>query len=144
MSQVSDSEPLRPRTGAADPTSDLDEPASQEPSRAGDDFAWLYRQDGSAAGVTGADPRTLVLPLDSQASNVSSHQPVPLPPPSAPRGRNPMIIMIVILLCLTAGAITGIALLLRSDSGTATAGSAESSVEAPRPLTRLSLNRWDP
>jgi hypothetical protein len=70
-----------------------------------------------------------VLPLDSQ-SNVSSHQPVPLPPPSAPRGRNPMIIMIVILLCLTAGAIAGIALLLRPDSGTATAGSAESSVES--------------
>jgi hypothetical protein len=41
-----------------------------------------------------------------------------------------MIIMIVILLCLTAGAIAGIALLLRSDSGTATAGSAESSVES--------------
>jgi hypothetical protein len=130
MSQVSDSEPLRPPTGAADPTGDLDEPAPHEPSRAGDDFAWLYRQDGSAPGVTGGDPLTLVLPLDSQPSYVSSHQPVPLmPPPSVPRGRNPMVIMIVILLCLTTGAITGIALLLQSDFGTATPGSAQSSVE---------------
>ncbi len=130
MSQVSGSEPLRPSTGAADPTGDLDEPAPHEPSRAGDDFAWLYRQDGSAPGVTGGEPLTLVLPLDSQPSYVSSHQPVPpMPPPSAPRGRNPMVIMIVILLCLTTGAITGIALLLQSDFGTATPGSAQSSVE---------------
>jgi hypothetical protein len=101
-------------------------PTSDVPS-AGDDFAWLYRQDASASGVTGADPRTLVLPLDSQSSYVFSHQPFAAPPPAAPRNRNPMIIMIVILLCLTAGAITGIALLLRSDSET-TPGSAESSV----------------
>jgi len=40
-----------------------------------------------------------------------------------------MVIMIVILLCLTTGAITGIALLLQSDFGTATPASAQSSVE---------------
>jgi hypothetical protein len=102
------------------------EPTSDVPS-AGDDFAWLYRQDASASGVTGADPRTLVLPLDSHPY-ASSDQPAAAAPLSAPRHRNPMIIMIVILLCLTAGAITGIALLLRSDSGTTTPGSAESGV----------------
>lgn len=153
MSQVSGCEPLRPRMGAADLTSDPDrdapvqsehrwsspdpgtvspqsqhhEPTSDVPS-VGDDFAWLYRQDASASVVTGGDPRTLVLPLDSQPSYVSSDQPVTAPTPSAPHGRNPMIIMSVILLCLTAGAITGIALLLRSDSGTTTPSSAESSV----------------
>jgi hypothetical protein len=129
MSHVSGSEPLRPPTGPAHPTGDPDEPSPPGPSRAGDDFAWLYRQDGSAPSVTGGDPLTLVLPLDAQPSDVSSHRPVAAPTPSVPRGRNPMIIMIVILLCLTAGAITGIALLLQSDSRTATAGAAESSAE---------------
>jgi hypothetical protein len=115
MSQVSGSEPSP------------NEPASVTPDGASDDFAWLYRQDATASGVTGGDPLTLVLPLDSQPPYAPSGQPVPAPPPPSPR-RNPMIIMIVILLCLTAGAITGIALLLRSDSGTTTPGSAESGV----------------
>jgi hypothetical protein len=153
MSQVSGSEPLRPRSGPADSTGDPGRGAPGEseyrsssadqdtlrpqphhhdsaphvPSRAGDDFAWLYRQDASASGVTGGDPRTLVLPPESQSSYVPRRQPLPAPPPSPPRGRNPMIIMIVILLCLTAGAVTGIALLLQSDSGTADPGSGGSS-----------------
>lgn len=129
MSQVSGSDPVRPLTGAADSTGDPDELAPHVPSHTGDDFAWLYRQDASASGVTDGDPRTLVLPLESLPAYVSSHHPVPAPPPTAPRSRNPMIIMIVILLCLTVGAVTGIALLLQSDAGTATPGPGESSVE---------------
>jgi hypothetical protein len=127
MSQVSGNEPMRRSTGAADSTGDPDEPATHVPSRAGADFAWLYRQDASASGVTEGDPRTLVLPLESLPSYVSSHHPVPAPPPSVPRDRNPMIIMIVILLFLTVGAVTGIALLLQSDSPAP--GLGESSVE---------------
>jgi hypothetical protein len=160
MSQVSGSEPLRPLTGVPDPTGDPgrgdptesdhrmssadpgtlgpqpehDEPASGVPDRAEDDFAWLYRKDGSASGVTaGGDPRTLMLPLDSQPLYAHSQQPVPTPPPSAPRGRNPMIIMIGMLLFLTAGAVTGLVLLLQSNSPTAASGSGESNVEKAAP-----------
>ena len=115
MSQVSGSEPSP------------NEPASVTPDGASDDFAWLYRQDATASGVTGGDPLTLVLPLDSQPPYARSDQPVPAAPPPSPR-RNPMIIMIVILLCLTAGAVIGIALLLPSDSRTVAPGSGESSV----------------
>jgi hypothetical protein len=89
MSQVSGSEPSP------------NEPPSV-PVGAADDFAWLYRQDATASGVTGGDPLTLVLPLDSHRPYAPSDQPVPAPPPPHPR-RNPMIIMIVILLCLAAG-----------------------------------------
>jgi hypothetical protein len=111
MSQVSGNEPSQ------------NEPASGEPKSVGDDFAWLYRRDDYASGVTGGDPRTLLLPLDPAPPSLPSGQPVPAPP----SGRNPMIIMIVILLCLTVGAVGGIALVLRPDSRPAAAGSAEPS-----------------
>jgi hypothetical protein len=117
MSQMSGSEPSQ------------NEPASGGPKAVGDDFAWLYRRDEYAAGVTGGDPQTLLLPLDSPPSSLPSNQPVPAPP----RGRNPMIIMIVILLCLTLGAVAGIALLLHPDSRTAASGSAEASVNEAAP-----------
>jgi hypothetical protein len=120
MSQVSGNEPSQ------------NEPASDEPKAVGDDFAWLYRRDEYAPGVTGGDPRTLLLPLDPALSSLPSGQPVPAPP----SGRNPVIIMIVILLCLTAGAVAGIALLLRPDSRPAASGSAEPSgkkAAAPAP-----------
>jgi hypothetical protein len=153
MSPVSGGEPLHPMAasgptddpGGGEPTesrhhpfsADQDTlpqprraaPAPDSSKRAGDDFAWLYRQDTSTSGVASGDPRTLLLPLDSQPSYVPSTQPAPAPLPSARRGRNPMVIMIVILLCLTTGAISGIALLLQSDFGTATPSSAQSSVE---------------
>jgi hypothetical protein len=111
MSQVSGNEPSQ------------HEPASGEPKAVGDDFAWLYRRDEYAPGVTSGDPRTLLLPLDPAPPSLPSGQPVPVPP----SGRNPMIIMIVILLCLTVGAVAGIALMLRPDSRLAAAGSAEPS-----------------
>jgi hypothetical protein len=111
MSQVSGNEPSQ------------HEPASGEPKAVGDDFAWLYRRDEYAPGVTSGDPRTLLLPLDPAPPSLPSGQPVPAPP----SGRNPMIIMIVILLCLTVGAVAGIALMLRPDSRPAAAGSAEPS-----------------
>jgi hypothetical protein len=117
MSQMSGSEPSQ------------NEPASGGPKAVGDDFAWLYRRDEYAAGVTGGDPQTLLLPLDSPPSSLPSNQRVPAPP----RGRNPMIIMIVILLCLTLGAVAGIALLLHPDSRTAASGSAEASVNEAAP-----------
>ena len=72
------------------------------PEGGADDFAWLYRQDATALGVTGGDPLTLVLPPDSHPPYAPSDQPVRAPLPPHPR-RNPMIIMIVILLCLAAG-----------------------------------------
>jgi hypothetical protein len=125
MSQVSDNEPSQ------------NEPASGEPKAVGDDFAWLYRRDEYAPsqyapGVAGGDPRTLLLPLELPPPSLPSVQPVPAPP----SGRNPMIIMIVILLCLTVGAVTGIALLLHPDSRPAASGSAEPSgkkAAAPAP-----------
>jgi hypothetical protein len=117
MSQMSGSEPSQ------------NEPASGGPKAVGDDFAWLYRRDEYAAGVTGGDPQTLLLPLDSPPSSLPSNQRVPAPP----RGRNPMIIIIVILLCLTLGAVAGIALLLHPDSRTAASGSAEASVNEAAP-----------
>jgi hypothetical protein len=120
MSQVSGNEPSQ------------NEPASDEPKAVGDDFAWLYRRDEYAPGVTGGDPRTLLLPMDPALSSLPSGQPVPAPP----SGRNPVIIMIVILLCLTAGAVAGIALLLSPDSRPAASGSAEPSgkkAAAPAP-----------
>ena len=86
-------------------------PAPDLSKRAGDDFAWLYRQDTSTSGVASGDPRTLLLPLDARPPYPSGYPPVPPPAPS-PRGRNPAVIMIVILLCLTVGAVAGMALLL--------------------------------
>jgi hypothetical protein len=154
MSPVSGGEPLHPMAafgptddpGGGEPTKSrhqsfsadqdtLPQPRHYGPTpnwskRAGDDFAWLYRQDTATSRVASGDPRTLLLPLDAHPSYPSSYPPVPVPPPSAPRSRNPMILMIVILLCLTAGAVTGIALLLQSGSGTAGPGSGESSVES--------------
>jgi hypothetical protein len=104
------------------------EPAPDLSKRAGDDFAWLYRQDTSR-GVPSGDPRTLLLPLDAHPSYPSSYPPVQAPPHSSPRGRNPAIIMIVILLCLTIGAVAGMALLLQSDRRISAPGSAESSTQ---------------
>jgi hypothetical protein len=117
MSQMSGSEPSQ------------NEPASGGPKAVGDDFAWLYRRDEYAAGVTGGDPQTLLLPVELPPSSLPSNQPVPAPP----RGRNPMIIMIVILLCLTLGAVAGIAFLLHPDSRTAASGSAEASANEAAP-----------
>ena len=112
MSQASGSEPSQ------------NEPASDAPQAVGDDFAWLYRRDSYAPGITGGgDPRTLLLPLDSPPPSPPSDLPAPAPAP--PGGRNPMIIMIVILLCLTVGAVAGMALLLHPASRTAASGSAE-------------------
>ena len=93
------------------------------------DFAWLYRQDTSTSGVASGDPRTLLLPLDARPSYPSGYPPVPAPPPTSPRGRNPAVIMIVILLCLTVGAVAGMALLLQSDWRTSTPASGESSAQ---------------
>ena len=94
------------------------EPAPDWSKRAGEDFAWLYRQDTSTARSKRRRADTSAA-AGCGSSYLSSYPPVPVPPPSAPRSRNPMIFMIVILLCLTAGAVTGIALLLQSGSGTA-------------------------
>jgi hypothetical protein len=134
MSQRSGGEPSRPmgrfdRGSIAHPTesgygsssedADTLRPQPSEPARlasrgVGDDFAWLYRHDLSASGVTGGEHQTLLLPLDSHPSHPSSHQQiqVALPPP---RSRNPVIIMIVLLLCLTTAAVAGLGLLLGSD-----------------------------
>jgi hypothetical protein len=113
MSQVSGGEPSQ------------HESASGEPKAVGDDFAWLYRRDSYAPGVIVGDPRTLLLPLDPPPSPLPSAQPVPAPP----SGRNPMIIMIVILLCLTVGAVAGIAVLLQPGSRPAASGSTQPSGE---------------
>jgi hypothetical protein len=127
---------------SADPDT-LPQPRHHEPpelpKRAGDDFAWLYRRDTSTLGVAGSDPRTLLLPLDAHPSYQSSYPSVPAPPPPAPRLRDPAVLMIVILLCLTVGAVAGMALLLQADWRTSVPGSGESSVqqaassEAPQP-----------
>ena len=133
MSPVSGGEPLHPMA-AFGPTDDprrwgtdqveapiileadqdtLPQPRHSGPTRnwstrAGDGFAWLYRWDTATS-------RSKRRPADTSAAAgcaslvSSSYPPVPVPPPSAPRSRNPMILMIVILLCLTAGAVTGIA-----------------------------------
>ena len=151
MSPVSGGEPLHPMAafgptghpGTTDPTAlghrlsleDADtlrpqpwhhELAAAVSKGTADDFAWLYRRDTSASGVASGDPRTLLLPLDSPPAR---QQPVPVPPPAPPRRRNPVIIMIVILLCLTVGALAGIALLLQSDWGISAPGSGESSAQ---------------
>jgi hypothetical protein len=99
------------------------EPKSGQPKAVEDDFDWLYRRDGYGAGVAGGDPRTLLLPLDPPTSSLPSGQPAPAPP----SGRNPVIIMIVILVCLTIGAVTGIVLLLHPDSRPAASHSPEAS-----------------
>ena len=153
MSPVSGGEPLHPMAasgptddpGGGEPTAlrqhsfteDPDtlpqprhnEPAPNSSKRAGDDFAWLYRQDASTSGVASGDPGTLLLPLDAHPSYPSSYPPVPAPPPPSPRGRNPAIIMVVILLCLTVGAVAGMALLLQSEWRTSAPGSGESSAQ---------------
>ena len=105
------------------------EPAPDLSKRAGDDFAWLYRQDTSNSGIASGDPRTLLLPLDAHPSYPSSYPLVPAPPHPSPRGRNPAILMIVILLCLTIGAVAGMALLLQSDWRISAPGSGESSAQ---------------
>src|SRR5215216_2742439 len=139
MSQPSVAEPPPPMgvfdrgsIGSLSEDADTLRPQPREPapvtSQAGaDDFAWLYRCDVSAFGVTGGDPRTLLLRLDSAPSHPSSYQQVPvaLPPP---RSRNPVIIMIVLLLCLTTAAVAGLGLLLRSDWRIAAPASGASSV----------------
>ena len=98
------------------------------------DIAWLYRYDASASGVASGDNRTLLLPLDSHPSHPSGYQQVPPPPlPAPPQSRNPLIIMIVLLLGLTAGAVTGLALVLRSDWRIAAPSSGTSSVDKAAP-----------
>jgi Tfp pilus assembly protein PilX len=153
MSPVSGGEPLHPMTtfgptddpGGGEPTElrhhsfsadpdTLPQPRHHEPAphlskRAGDDFAWLYRQDTSNSGIASGDPRTLLLPLDAHPSYPSSYPLVPAPPHPSSRGRNPAIIMIVILLCLTIGAVAGMALLLQSDWRISAPGSGESSAQ---------------
>jgi hypothetical protein len=156
MSQVSPGEPLRPMGAAGltgNPGSSTDPPALEHRSSSEDadtlrpqpphhepapvvskgaaaDFAWLYRHDTSASDVASGDSRTLLLSLDSHPS---SYQPAPVPPPAPPRRRNPVIIMIVILLCLTAGAVAGIALLLQSDWRISAPVSGEPSVNEAAP-----------
>jgi hypothetical protein len=110
------------------------EPAPLASRGRADDIAWLYRADASASGVANGDHRTLLLPLDSHPSHPSGYQQVPAPPLSQPpRSRNPVIIMIVLLLCLTAGAVAGLALVLGSDWRIAAPGSGASSVEKAAP-----------
>ena len=111
MSQMSGNEPS------------ASEPKSGEPKAVGEDFDWLYRRDEYGAGLAGGDPRTLLLPLDPPPTSLPNSQPAPAPP----RGRNPMIIMSAILLCLTIGAVAGIVLLLHPDSRPATSRSADAS-----------------
>jgi hypothetical protein len=150
MSQPSGGEPSRPTGtfgpgsiasptesayGSASEDADTLRPQSRQlapvASRgAGDDFAWLYRYDASASGVTGGDHGTLLLPLDSHPSHPYQQVPAALPPP---RSRNPVIIMIVLLLCLTTAAVAGFGLLLRSDWRIAAPGSGASSVAEAAP-----------
>lgn len=68
------------------------------------DLDWLYRQDKPASGH-GGGPQTLLLPP-------------PTTPASRPATRGPVIIMIVLLLCLTVGAVAGMVLLLQPQSRT--------------------------
>jgi hypothetical protein len=125
MSQVPGGEPSQ------------DESASGEPKVVGDDFAWLYRRDEYAPGVAGSDPRTLLLPLDPPPLALPSAQPVPAPR----RGRNPMIIMIVVLLCLTVGAVAGMALLLHPAPRPAASSSAEPNVKKAAPSAASSFGQ---
>jgi hypothetical protein len=126
-SSSEDADTLRPRRQHS-------EPAPEAARGVADDLAWLYRYDASASGVASGDHRTLLLALDSHPSHPPGYRQVlapPLPPPS--RSRNPVIIMIVLLLCLTAGAVAGLALVLRSDWRIAAPGSGASSVEKAAP-----------
>jgi hypothetical protein len=113
------------------------EPASRGVA---DDIAWLYRYDGPASGIANGDNRTLLLPPASHPWHSSGRQQLseaPLPPP---RSRNPLIIMIVLLLCITAGAVAGLALVLRSDWRIAAPSSATSVKEAaPSAAPQVSL-----
>jgi hypothetical protein len=158
MSQLS-GEPLRP-LGASHPTGDSGsiadlsesghrsssedadtlrpqrqhgEPAPGASRDVAENIAWLYRHDGSAPGVTSGGHQTLLLPLDSRPSRPTSYQQVPAPPLPPPRSRNPVIIMIVLLLCLTAGAVAGLAFVLRSDWRITAPGSGASSAEKAAP-----------
>jgi hypothetical protein len=79
----------------------------------GADLAWLYRQNAPDSRPAGDEPRTLLLPMPS----------TPQPRSAA---RVPMIILIVLLLCLTLGAVAGMILLLKSDSRAAAPGFGES------------------
>jgi hypothetical protein len=125
-SSSEDADTLRPRRQHP-------QPAPEASRGVADGIAWLYRYDAPASGVASGDHRTLLLPLDSHPSHPSGYQQVPaaLPPPR--RSRNPVIIMIVLLLCLTAGAVAGLALVLRSDWRIAGPGSGASSVEEGAP-----------
>lgn len=93
-------------------------PGSERDGRAAD-LAWLYRQNTPDSGVAGGEPRTLLLPM-------------PTAPPSRSAARIPVIILIVLLLCLTVGAVAGMVLLLQPDSRAAAPGFGESaSSEGP-------------
>jgi Tfp pilus assembly protein PilX len=153
MSPASGGEPLHPMAafgptddpGGGEPTESrlhsfledpdtLPQPRHNEPApnlskRAGDDFAWLYRQDTSTSGVASGNQLTLLLPPDAHPSYPSSYPHVPASPPPSPRRRNPAIIMVVILLCLTIGAVAGMALLLQSELRISAPGSGESSAQ---------------
>ena len=106
------------------------EPAPNLSKRAGDDFAWLYRQRHFHFRRSKRRPAdtSAAAGCASLVSRQSSACPS-TPARAAPRGRNPAIIMIVILLCLTVGAVAGMALLLQSDWRISAPGSGESSAQ---------------
>jgi hypothetical protein len=87
-------------------------PGSERDGR-GADLAWLYRENTPDSGITGGEPRTLLLPM-------------PTASPQRSAARVPMTILIVLLLCLTVGAVAGMVLLLQSDSRAAAPGFGES------------------
>ena len=129
-SSSEDADTLRPQR----PQRPHGEPAPEASRGVAEDIAWLYRHDGSASGVTSGGHQTLLLPLDSRPSHPSGYQQVPAPPlPPPPRSRNPVIIMIVLLLCLTAGAVAGLAFVLLSDWRITAPGSGASSAEKAAP-----------
>jgi hypothetical protein len=120
-------------------------PAPEASLGVADDIAWLYRYDASGSGVASGDNWTLLLPLDSHPSHPSGYQQVPAPPlPAPPQSRNPVIIMIVLLLCVTAGAVTGLALVLRSDWRIAAPSSGTSSVEQAAPSDAQQVTSFTP
>lgn len=129
-SSSEDADTLRPQR----PQRPHGEPAPEASRGVAEDIAWLYRYDGPASGVTSGGHQTLLLPLDSRPSHPSGYQQVPAPPlPPPPRSRNPVIIMIVLLLCLTAGAVAGLAFVLLSDWRITAPGSGASSAEKAAP-----------
>jgi hypothetical protein len=83
----------------------------------GADLAWLYRQNTADPRVAGGEPRTLLLPM-------------PTAPPPRSAARVLVMSLIVLLLCLTVGAVAGMVLLLQSDSRAAVSAQGESAAPA--------------